>query len=116
MGEGFSIPRTGAVAPNFGIDTSRSKIRINLYFCKKKCHVERKGNHLEQLFQGSFWKNRNFFKGVFIKENQKRQEAKKASHFFDTRTLFLANLMCDCRLAIRVQFLQHPFYAMQSCN
>lgn len=45
MGEGFSIPRTGAVAPNFGIDTSRSKIRINLYFCKKKCHVERKGKN-----------------------------------------------------------------------
>lgn len=49
MGEGFSIPRTGAVAPNFGIDTSRSKIRINLYFCKKKCHVERKGKNFTLL-------------------------------------------------------------------
>lgn len=53
-----------------------------LYFCKKKCHVEREGNQLKQLFQGSFWKNRNFFKGVFIKkENPKRQEAKKTCNF-----------------------------------
>lgn len=48
-------------------------LRSPLYFCKKKCHVEREDNQLEQLFQGSFWKNRNFFKGVFIKENPKRQ-------------------------------------------
>lgn len=45
MEEGFFIPRTGVIAPDFGIDTSRSKIRINLYFCKKKCHVERKGKN-----------------------------------------------------------------------
>ena len=77
----------------------------------KSIRFSRKGTQLEQLFQGSFWKNRNFFKGVFIKDNPKRQEAKKASHFFDTRTLFLGNLMCDCRFAIRIQFLQLPFYA-----
>ncbi len=69
-----------------------------------------------QLFQGSFWKNRNFFKGVFIKGNPKRHEAKKASYFFDTHTLFLDNLMCECRFVIRVQYLQHSFYATQSCS
>lgn len=58
---------------------------LNTASFPKQC---RKDNQLKQLFQGSFWKNRNFFKGVFIKENPKRQEAKKVSHFFDTRTLF----------------------------
>lgn len=48
----------------------------------KSIRFSRKGTQLGQLFQGSFWKNRNFFKGVFIKEKPKRQKAKKASHFF----------------------------------